>query len=322
MYLQLLAVITGVTFLVWSADRFVFGAASLARNVGVPPLIVGLTIVGFGTSAPEILISTLAAWQGNPALGLGNAIGSNIANIGMVIGATAIIMPLSVTSATLRREFPVLFVIMLLLVLLMFDGRLQRADGIVLLVSLAIVIFWLIRLGARSRQSDLMRLEYADQVPTRVSAAVAFLWLFGGLAALLVSSELVVWGAVGLAHRLGISDLVIGLTIVAIGTSLPELATSIMSAVRKEHDIAVGNILGSNMFNILAVIGLPAMIHPFAVERVVLERDIPIMVGMTVALFFMSNGYGRPGRIGRTKGLFLLAGFISYQILLYAQHGS
>jgi cation:H+ antiporter len=322
MYLQLLAVITGFFFLVWSADRFVFGAASLARNVGVPPLIVGLTIVGFGTSAPEILISSLAAWQGNPALGLGNAIGSNIANIGMVIGTTAVIMPLTVTSATLRREFPVLFVIMLLLVVLMIDGRLQRVDGVILLSSLALMIFWLIRLGARSRQSDLMRLEYADQGAPPVTPVIAFLWLLGGLAALLASSELVVWGAVGLAHRLGISDLVIGLTIVAVGTSLPELATSIMSAVRKEHDIAVGNILGSNMFNSLAVIGLPTVIHPFVLDPLVLQRDIPIMAAMTAALFFMSNGYGRPGRIGRAKGLILLAGFVSYQILLYAQRGS
>ncbi len=321
MYLQLLAVITGFILLVWSADRFVFGAAAIARNLGVPPLIIGLTIVGFGTSAPEILISSLAALQGNPALGVGNAIGSNIANIGMVIGTTAIIMPLSVTSATLRREFPVLFVIMLLLVLLMLDGKLERTDGIILLVSFSAMIYWLIRLGIRSRQSDLMRMEYADHVPERVSGFIALSWLSGGLILMLVSSELVVWGAVGLARQLGVSDLVVGLTIVAVGTSLPEMATSIMSAVKKEHDIAVGNILGSNMFNILAVVGLPTVIHPFVLDRWVLDRDIPVMVGMTVALFVMSNGYGKPGRIGRRKGLILLAGFVAYQVLLYAQRG-
>jgi cation:H+ antiporter len=322
MYLQLLAIITGFVFLVWSADRFVFGAAAIARNLGVPPLIIGLTIVGFGTSAPEILISTLAAIQSNPALGVGNAIGSNIANIGLVIGSTALIMPLSVTSATLRREFPVLFAIMLVLVMLMLNGRLDRFDGAILLGGLALMIYWLVQLGIRSRRSDLMRVEYTEEVPERLSTAVALLWLFAGLGAMLLSSEGVVWGAVGLAHELGVSDLVIGLTIVAVGTSLPELATSIMSAVKKEHDIAVGNILGSNMFNMLAVIGIPATIHPFTVAPIVLERDIPVMVGMTVALFAASYGYGKPGRIHRAKGLILLCGFLAYQILLYVQRAA
>ncbi|MEJ2107859.1 MAG: calcium/sodium antiporter [Acidiferrobacteraceae bacterium] len=322
MYLQLLAVITGFVFLVWSADRFVYGAAAIARNLGVPPLIIGLTIVGFGTSAPEILISTLAAVQSNPALGVGNAIGSNIANIGLVIGATALIMPLSVTSATLRREFPVLFVIMLLVILLMLNEYLGRLDGVILLISLAIMVYWLIQLGIRSRRSDLMLVEYSGEVPERLSNLAALMWLLLGLGVMLLSSEGVVWGAVGLARALGVSNLVIGLTIVALGTSLPEMATSIMSAVKKEHDIAVGNILGSNMFNMLAVIGLPAVIHPFAIEPIVLERDIPVMVGMTVALFFASNGYGKPGRITRWKGFVLLAGFAAYQILLYVQRGS
>jgi cation:H+ antiporter len=317
MFLYVVTVILGFVAVIWSADRFVFGAASLARNLGVPPLIIGLTIVGFGTSAPEILVTGIAAWEGNPALGIGNAIGSNITNIGLVIGTTALVMPLLVTSDTLRREFPILFAITTIALAMMMDGKFDRADGVVLLFGFILMIYWMLRVALRSRRSDPMVEEFRDAVPSNVTPMASLGWLIAGLLVLMASSRAVVWGAVEIARVLQVSDLVIGLTIVAIGTSLPELATSVTSALKKEHDIAVGNILGSNMFNTLAVLSLPGLIAPGATDPALLQRDLPAMVGATVLLFAMSYGFGQPGRITRWKGGVLLALFVVYQLVLY-----
>ena len=310
-------IVVGFILLVLSADRFVHGAAALARNFGLSPLVIGLTIVAFGTSAPEILVTGIAAWQGNTGLGVGNAIGSNIANVGMVIGATAILLPLSVKSDTMRREFPILFAIMLVALVLLVDGTLSIVDGAILMGGMAIMTYWLVTLGRRSRVSDPIGSEYEEEIPKGVATKKAILLLVAGLVVLLISSELVVWAAVGLAREFGVSDLVIGLTIIAIGTSLPELATSIMSAVKKEHDIAVGNILGSNMFNLLAVLSLPGLMGPQAVEAAVLNRDMPFMIMLTLVLFAMSYGFGRAGTVGRFKGLLLFTAFVAYQLNLY-----
>lgn len=320
MWMQLFSVVAGFALLVWGADRFVVGAASTARILGVSPLLIGLTIVGFGTSAPEILVSAVASLQGNPGLAVGNAIGSNITNIALILGATALVTPLSVHSGTVRREMPILIGLTLLAWLLLSDGRLDFIDGVILLSGLVIMVGWMIRVGLNSRSStDPMAAEYAAEIPTDLTLARSLLWLLIGITVLLVSSRLLVWGAVGIAEHFGVSDLVIGLTIVALGTSLPELAASIISAMRNEHDIALGNVLGSNMFNLLAVLGLPGVIHPTALDPEVLTRDIPLMIGLTVALLVMAYGFlGRGGRINRIEAALLLITYIAYQSLLYS----
>ena len=317
MILSIVAVAGGFAVLVWSADRFVVGAAAIARNYGVSPLIIGLTIVGFGTSAPEILVSAIAAWGGNPGVGIGNAIGSNIANVGLVLGVTALVTPLAVRSETLKREFPILFAIMLLVLVLMLDQELSRIDGIILLCGLTVMLYWLVSIGLRSRGRDPMISEYAEVLPEDVSSGMAIIWLLVGLSFMLFSSRAVVWGATAIAKDFGISDLVIGLTIVALGTSLPELAASVTSAIKKEHDIAIGNVLGSNMFNLLAVLGLPGLINPTRLDTDMLSRDLPVMIGITIALFAMSFGFGRQGRISRLEGGILLGVYVFYMGWLY-----
>jgi len=319
LWTSILAVIGGFILLVWSADRFITGAAALARDLGVSPLIIGLTIVGFGTSVPEILVSGMAAWAGEPGLAIGNAIGSNIANMGLVLGSAALLRPLAVRSQTLRREFPMLFAVMLLALALLWDGRLGRVDGAILLAALVLLMGWLVRQGLRERGYDPMAREYSAEIPSQMPLGRALLLVAVGLGALLISSRLLVWGAVNIAHLLGVSDLVIGLTVVAIGTSLPELAASVLGALRNEPDIAIGNVLGSNMFNLLAVMGLPGLIHPLAVPAEVLRRDFPIMGAFTVALFLMAYGFRGPGRLNRIEGALLLCGFIAYMGLLYYQ---
>jgi cation:H+ antiporter len=317
MLLQVLAVLAGFTVLIWSADRFVTGAAALARNLGIPPLIIGLTIVGFGTSAPEILVSGIASLDGNPGLAIGNAIGSNIANIALILGATALISPLLVGSQTLRRELPLLILVSLAAAGLMVHEGLGRLDGLLLLVGLLAVMGWLVRAGLRAPAGDRLGEDFAAELPPEMPTARATSWLLIGLLLLLASSRLLVWGAVGIAEALGVSDLVIGLTIVAIGTSLPELATSVISALKKEADIAIGNVIGSNLFNTLAVLAMPALIAPAALPEGVLTRDLPVMLGLTLALFVMSYGFRGPGRINRVEGGVLLGCFLGYQALLY-----
>jgi cation:H+ antiporter len=313
--LSVAAVLGGFAILVWGADRFVAGAAATARNLGVSPLIIGLTIVGIGTSAPEILVSAMAAWQGNPALGVGNAVGSNIANIALVLGCTALISPLVVKSETLRREYPLMFIIMLLALLLVMDGVLSRLDGLILLTGLVVLLVWMVRLGLR-RGYDPMSTEFSEEIPV-LTTHLALLWLGLGMVMLLASSRMLVWGAVNIAHAFGVSDLVIGLTIVALGTSLPELAASVMSARRGEPDIAIGNVIGSNMFNLLAVLGLPAVITPLKLEETVLYRDFPVMIGLSIALFIMAYGFKGHGRINRWEGGLLVCGYLAYMLMLY-----
>lgn len=314
--LSVAAVIGGFALLVWGADRFVHGAAATARNLGVSPLIIGLTIVGIGTSAPEILISIIAAYEGNPALAVGNALGSNIANVALVLGVTALVFPLLVKSETLRREYPVMFLIMILALALCFDGHLGIGDGAVLLVALVVMIIWMVRLGLRKHETDPLETELAQEIPYMTTGKALF-WLFSGMVLLLVSSRTLVWGSVNIAQALGISDLVIGLTIVAIGTSLPELAASVMSAVRGEPDIALGNVIGSNMFNMLAVFGLPGLIAPHVLDPAVLNRDFPFMIGFSITLFIMAYGFKGHGKINRIEGSLLLGGYIAYMAVLY-----
>ncbi len=312
-----LAVVAGFVLLVWAADRFVIGAAATARNLGVSPLVIGLTIVGFGTSAPEMLISAISAWDGNPGVAVGNALGSNIANMGLVLGATALIKPLQIHSATLQREYPMMFAAMIFALLLLLDNQLGRGDGLLLMGGLALVLYWMVRLGRREQDGlDPMAAEFEAELPPEMSSARALMWLALGLLVLLLSSRMVVWGAVEIARAFGVSDLVIGLTIIAIGTSLPELAASVMSAIRGEHDIAIGNIIGSNIFNILGVLGISGIILPHTLDQDVLGRDFLVMTLFAIALFAMAYGFRKPGSLGRIGGGVLLAGYAAYLAVL------
>jgi len=317
MTLFLVAVLAGLILLVYGAERFVYGAAGTANALGVSPLLIGLTILGFGTSAPEILVSGTAALNGNPGLGYGNAIGSNIANIALVLGVAALITPLQVDSQILRREFPALLLVSIGTYLLVIDGHISQIDSIILLAGIFLIVGMLAMISTKRNKDDPIDVEFEEEIPHDLTVGRGILWIAMGLTLLLVSSNVLVWGAVNIAQAIGISDLVIGLTIVAIGTSLPELATSVMSALKKEHELIIGNIIGSNMFNLLAVIGVAGIINPGDFPADALDRDFPIMLVLTAVLFIMAYGLRGPGKINRIEGAILLASFVAYQYILY-----
>ena len=312
-------IFAGVLLLIWGADRFVHGAAATARNLGVAPLLIGLTVVAFATSAPEILVAIVAAARGQTDLAVGNAIGSNIANIGLVLGIVAIIRPIEMTSATLRREMPALLAVSLLTVSLFLDSYLSRVDGFVLLTGLLIVMVWLVRLGTRSSVSDSMTAEYDAEIPRDMPMKTAIIWLIIGLAALLVGADFMVDGAIEIARALGVTELVIGILLVALATSLPELAVSLVSALKGEYGLALGNIVGSNTFNSLAVIGIAAIIHPAALPPSVLSLHIFVLVAFTLVLFAMTYDYDGKGHISRLEGIALLVAFLAYDGYVVAQ---
>lgn len=316
MLIASLAILAGLALLVWSADRFVEGSAATAGHFGMPPLLIGMVVVGFGTSAPEMVVSALAASQGNPGLALGNAYGSNITNIALILGITALLAPIAVHSQVMRKELPILALVTLAAAWLLFDGELSRLDAAGLLVLFALLLGWSIWSGMRKNDDAFATEMDAELAAHPMPIRKAILWLVVGLLLLIISSRILVWGAVDLATRFGVSDLVIGLTIVAIGTSLPELASSIIAARKGEHDLALGNILGSNLFNTLAVVGIAGTIAPMAVADEVLMRDIPVMVGLTLALFVLGYGFRGPGSINRLEGAGLLAVFIGYTVYL------
>ena len=279
-------------------------------------MVIGLTIVSLGTSLPEMLVAMIAALDGSRDLGIGNVLGSNIANVALVLGITAMIVPLTINSITLRREIPVLLLITFLAFALMADGTLSFMDGLVLLAGLILMLVWMARTALRDKRDPLLQ-EMIETVPESMPMNKAAMWFVIGLLVLIASSRMVVWGAVEIAHILGVSDLVIGLTIVAVGTSLPELVASIVSAVKNEADLAIGNVIGSNMFNLLAVLMMPALIEPGAFSPQVLLRDFPIMLLFTLALVVLT--IGKSHSIGRFKGGLLVSGFAGYLYLLYLQ---
>ena len=320
MTVNILLVVAGLALLIWGADRFVHGAAAGARNLGVTPLLVGLTVVALATSAPEILVSVVAALDGEPGLAIGNAIGSNIVNVGLVLGMTALIRPIKLESATLRREMPALLAVSLLTVSLFLDTFLSRIDGLVMLTGLVIVMVWLARLGMRSAANDPIKIDYEAEIPSDVSMTMAIVWLTVGLAILHVGAKLLVYGSVGIAQELGVSEVVIGVTIVAFGTSLPELAVSLASALKGEYGLAIGNIVGSNIFNLLAVIGVAATIQPAALAPSVLSLHIFVMVAFTLVLFAMTYDYDGKGQLSRLEGAALLAAYIAYDAYVIAQN--
>lgn len=303
--------------LVWGADRLVSGASAFARNMGVSPLIIGLTIIGFGTSAPELVVSAVATLKGNPGLAVGNALGSNIANMGLVLGFTALIYPLRMESTALKREYPMLLLVMLVCFLMALNGEYSRLEGLLLLGGLGAVIVWIIRLGLHRPTSDPLAEEFDAEIPRDMPTNVALFWLGVGLVVLPVSSIFLVDGAITIARHLQVTDTVIGLTIVALGTSLPELATAITAALHKEDDLAIGNIIGSNIFNLLGVLGIAAVLSPVEIAPIILARDYPAMFLVTGALYLMASDFHGPGRIGRRSGSVLLIMFLTYFIAVW-----
>ena len=317
MLLAGLAVLLGLAVLVWSADRFVEGAAATAQHFSVPPLLIGMVVIGFGTSAPEMVVSAISAVEGNPGIALGNAYGSNIANIALVLGITALISPVLVHSSILRKELPLLLGVTLLAVYQVWDGEITRLDALVLLLAFFIIMGWTIWNGLKKGTDGLAADLEEDLAGKNLTLKLALLWLVVGLLLLVVSSRLLVWGSVEIAQSLGVSDLIIGLTIVAIGTSLPELASSVAAARKGEHDMALGNILGSNLFNTLAVVGIAGAIRPLDFGPEVFSRDAMLMLLLTLALFVLGYGYKkRQGSINRLAGVALLACYVAYTLYL------
>jgi cation:H+ antiporter len=323
----ILVILIGFTLLAWSANRFVNAAAAFARHLGISPLIVGLTIVGFGTSVPELVISAIAALDENTHLAIGNAIGSNIANIGLVLGFTAVIAPMTIASSILKREYPLMLAAMALVFVVLLDGMLDLYEGIILFACMSAVTAWIVYTGIQEGRNipgtrdDALETEFESKLALNdiMSSLNAAFWLLTGGILLVVSSKMLVWGATAIAGSLGISDLIIGLTIIAIGTSLPEVAASIAGVLNNENDIAIGNVLGSNIFNSLGVIGLPAIIHPTTVNTEVLFRDLPVMICMAILLYILLFSHKGKPALSRTSGLSLLSLYITYLVILKFQ---
>lgn len=304
------ALIIGLALLVWSADRFIAGAAATARNIGMSPMLIGMTIVSIGTSAPEILVSAIAAIGGNPGLAVGNALGSNIANIGLVLGVTALIAPLPINMKLMRKEIPLLLGVTLIAGAVMIDGQITMTDSFILVAALVLSLLWLFK-GDADAMGD-----QEDEIPDMPQGKAIF-WLLVGLAILIGSSRMLVWGAVNIATSFGVSDVIIGLTIVAIGTSLPELAASVASALKRHHEIALGNVVGSNIFNLLAVLPVPGFFATVAIDPDVMSRDYATMAGLTVLVAALIIIMRKKGKLNRLEGGILSLIYIGYLYTVY-----
>lgn len=317
--MALAAIITGLIILIWSADKFVDGAASVAHHFGMPPLLIGILVIGFGTSAPEMIVSASSALSGSPGIALGNAYGSNITNIALILGLTALIKPLLVNTDILKKELPILMAVTILSAYLLYDVNVTRLDATILLAVFLIYMGWTIITAMRNK-NDILILDTNAEIVPQMNLNRAILLLIVGLLLLIVSSQLLVWGAVEIAKFFGVSDLIIGLTIVAVGTSLPELASSIAAARKGEVDLALGNIIGSNLFNTLAVVGIAGIIEPMSVSLEVFSRDILVMSALTFLLFiFGINLFQKPegGKINRIEGALLFIAYAGYNFYLF-----
>ncbi len=309
--------IVGLVLLVWSADKLVFGAAAIARNVGISPLVIGMTILAMGSSAPEMMVSATAAWDGKTDTAVGNVLGSNIANIALILGITAMIKPLSISSGVLRRELPLMIGVTLLAGALLWNNHLGFYEGILLFVLFATFLFAMLQISRKEQKSgDILLEEQESEIPEGVSNAKAAMWVVLGLILLPLAANILVDNAVIIAKHFGMSDLVIGLTIIAIGTSLPELAASLAGVLKGEDDMAVGNIIGSNVFNILAVMGIPGIINPSVLSEYAMDRDFWVMLGVSLLLVVMCLGKSRS--VNRLEGAILFICFIIYQVYLFA----
>ena len=318
MWVNLLLMAFGFAALIWSADKFLTGAAATATNLGVSNIVIGLTVVSLGTSAPEIVVALIAAIEGNAVLAIGNAIGSNIANIGLVLGITAIVMPLPFSQSVRRRELPWLLGATVLAIILLFDRKLGMLDGILLLTGLAYILWQLLRSEREAADGESLLASELDELPQMRQAAALF-WLFVGLIVLLAAAQLLVYAATEIALALGTSSMIIGLTIVAIGTSLPELAATVGSALKGQPDIAIGNIVGSNILNILAVLAVPGLITSTELDFSALWRDSGMMLALTLMLALFAYGLNSRAVITRFEGTVMLLAWIGYNMLLAQQ---
>lgn len=317
--LPLIALFIGLALLVWSSDIFIDGAASTALHLNVSPLIIGVVVLGFGTSMPEIIVSTLAALEGNPGLAIGNAIGSNIANIALVLGATVLIAPIVVKSSLLKREFPILLAVTVIGFALLADNKLNQTDGYILISMLILTMIWMIKANQNAHTNDPIQQETLDEIAElpQLSRNKALSFIAIGLIILMSSAKLMVWGAVEIAHYFAVPDVIIGLTIVAIGTSLPELASAIAAARKNEADLMIGNIIGSNLFNLLAVMAMPAIISPSILSPEILTYDYSVMLGLTFAMLLVALPRKGKATITRVHGVLFLACFVFYMVSLY-----
>ncbi|MED5235361.1 MAG: calcium/sodium antiporter [Pseudomonadota bacterium] len=312
MLLASLAILIGLPVLLWSAGKFVGGAASVANHFGVSPLLIGMLIIGFGTSAPEIIVSVFAAIQGNSGIALGNAYGSNIANILLILGLTAIISPIAVKSEIIKKELPVLLGITFFAAWQVWDLNISKDDAFSLLGLFVLLLSWSIYHGMKG-DKDALADEYDEEINSNEGTVKTHvMWLIAGLLLLVASSRMLVWGTVEVATFFGVSDTIIGLTVIAIGTSLPELASSLMAVKKGEHDLAIGNVIGSNMFNTLAVVGIAGTIQPMTVGSEFLYRDVMVMFASTIALFIFCIGIKRQGRLNRLEGGAFVLAYAAY----------
>ena len=317
MWLAIFAVVVGLAILVWSADVFIDGAVALANKLNVPSFLIGVIILGLGTSAPEMIVSMLAALEGSPELALGNAYGSNIVNIALVLGATVLISPIIIRKSIINRDMPLLLLVTAVAAWQLSDGVLSNTDGIVLIVLLVVVLGIQIILSLREGNHEHEDDTVEETAKAEHSMAQGLGRLFLGLLVLILSSRAIVWGAIELATLWGLSELIIGLTIVAIGTSLPELVASLSAARKGEHDMALGNIIGSNVFNTLGVVGIAALIAPITPSSIILSRDILAMGLLTLLLFAMCLFAFKTKRaFGRTSGTTLVLFFVGYTVWL------
>lgn len=317
MITQIIIFLIGLAVLSWSADKFVYGASALAKNFGVSPMMIGLTIVAMGSSAPEIVVSATASLNGNPDTAVGNAIGSNITNIALVLGITALIKPLLVSSTTLRRELPVLLLVTLIAVYFLSDNYLSKTEGIILITLFVLVLAIMAWLSFKVDKNDPLIAETEDEIPSNVPTVNAVMWVIVGLIMLPLSAHFLVESAVYIARFFGVSDLVIGLTIIALGTSLPELAASIAGVRKGEDDLALGNIIGSNIFNILAVLAMPGLIIPSMLDMNASTRDSYVMLGLTILLFVFCFNLRGTRQINRYEGGIFVLAFLTYQYWLF-----
>jgi cation:H+ antiporter len=319
MWVPVVALFVGFITLVWGADRFLSGAASTASHLGVSKMLIGLTVVSVGTSAPEILVALAAAIEDNPLLAVGNAIGSNIANIGLVLGVTALLAPLPFSQTVLRAELPWLLGATALALVLLFDLELSSIDALLLLAALGLILYRLVRNQQNASPDEAE--SYADELEDfpEMTTGRALIWLIIGLLVLLASAELLVWAASTIADQLGVDDIIIGLTIVAIGTSLPELAATVGSALKGHSDIAIGNVVGSNILNILAVLAVPGLVNTTVIENVSLWRDCGMMLALTMLLALFAYAVNSQPVITRFEGAVMLCAWLGYNLLLVQQ---
>ena len=312
MLIYIAALLAGFSILMWSADLFANKALLLGKHYQISNIVIGIVVLGFGTSAPELLVSGFSAWQGNPGLAIGNALGSNTTNILLILGATLCILPLEINKEVLRKNFLLLFVASAILTILIIDKYLRLLDGIILFSALLFTLYLLSKDSSSNNTKD-------NNYDEKQNIGPVYLGLIAGLILLLISSKLVVWSAVSIAVDIGVSDLVIGLTVIAIGTSLPELATCVASAMKKQGDLALGNIIGSNIFNTLGVTGTASLLATYVVPRQVYVRDFPIMLVVTGVLFFLAWVFSKSKKIPRIFGIFFIIAYVLYIYFIYQQ---